>query len=184
MAFQSLRLLIRHTASTAKGLTMPTAPKATARKAPAKKSTAAATPRAASNKVPAKKTTEAKDATALLKADHQRVADLFEDFENAKSDKSKMSIVAQICIELTVHAQIEEEIFYPTVKAALKDHERVPEATVEHAVVKDLIAQVQGKEPCGEMYDAKVTVMASLSNTISRKKKKKCLPRCEKPTWI
>lgn len=159
MAFQSLRLLIRHAASTAKGLTMPTAPKATARKAPAKKSTAAATFKNASSKAPAKKTTAAKDATALLKADHQRVADLFEEFESAKSDKSKMSIVAQICTELTLHAQIEEEIFYPAVKAALKDHEMVPEATVEHAAVKNLIAEVEGKEPDGEMYNAKVSVM-------------------------
>ena len=71
-----------------------------------------------------------------------------------------MSIVSKICTELTVHAQIEEEIFYPAVKAALKDHEMVPEATVEHAAVKDLIAEVEGKEPYGEMYDAKVKVMA------------------------
>jgi hemerythrin-like domain-containing protein len=67
--------------------------------------------------------------------------------------------VAQICQELTVHAQIEEEIFYPEVKAALKDKELVPEATVEHATLKDLIAQVEGVEPDGEMYDAKVRVM-------------------------
>lgn len=132
---------------------MPTAQNAPASKSPAVQKSGEV------SKAPAKKTTAAKDATALLKADHQRVADLFEEFENAKSDKSKMSIVAQICIELTVHAQIEEEIFYPAVKAALKDHEMVPEATVEHAAVKDLIAEVQGKEPYGEMYDAKVTVM-------------------------
>lgn len=138
---------------------MPTASKAPARKAPAKKSTAAAKSGTASKKTPAKKTTTAKDATALLKADHQRVADLFEAFESAKSDKNKASIVAQICTELTVHAQIEEEIFYPAVKSALKDHEMVPEATVEHAAVKDLIAEVQGKEPYGEMYDARVKVM-------------------------
>ena len=59
-----------------------------------------------------------------------------------------------------MHAQIEEEIFYPAVKAALKDKELVPEATVEHASVKDLIAQVRGIEPDGEMYDAKVKVMS------------------------
>lgn len=130
----------------------------TASKAPAKK-TPAAGKSAAASKTPAKKATATSDATALLKADHQRVADLFEEFENAKSDKKKMSIVAQICTELTVHAQIEEEIFYPAVKAALKDHELVPEATVEHAAVKGLIAEVEGKEPSGEMYDAKVKVM-------------------------
>lgn len=130
----------------------------TAKKAPAKKSPSAQKS-VATKKAPATKTAAYKDATALLKADHKRVADLFESFESAKSDKNKMSIVAQICTELTVHAQIEEEIFYPAVKAALKDHELIPEATVEHASVKDLIAEVQGKEPYGEMYDAKVKVM-------------------------
>lgn len=129
-----------------------------AKKAPATKSPSAQKS-VATKKAPATKTAVYKDATALLKADHKRVADLFEAFESAKSDKNKMSIVAQICTELMVHAQIEEEIFYPAVKAALKDHELVPEATVEHASVKDLIAEVQGKEPYGEMYDAKVKVM-------------------------
>ncbi len=59
-----------------------------------------------------------------------------------------------------MHAQIEEEIFYPEVKAALKDHELVPEATVEHASLKDLIAQLEAVEPDGEMYDAKVKVLS------------------------
>ena len=127
-----------------------------AKKTPAKKSSAENAETA--KKVPAKKAAS-KDATAMLKADHKRVADLFEEFEKTKSDNRKMSIVAQICQELTVHAQIEEEIFYPAVKAALKDHELVPEATVEHAAVKDLIAAVEGKTPFGEMYDAKVKVM-------------------------
>jgi hypothetical protein len=57
---------------------------------------------------------------------------------------------------LSVHAQIEEKIFYPAVKAALKDKLLVPEATVAHASVKDLIAQIEGVEPDGEVYDAKV----------------------------
>ena len=129
------------------------------KKTPAKKSSAENADTA--KKAPAKKAAS-KDATAMLKADHKRVADLFEEFEKTKSDNRKMSIVAQICQELTVHAQIEEEIFYPAVKAALKDHELVPEATVEHAAVKDLIAAVEGKTPFGEMYDAKVKVMGEL----------------------
>ena len=127
------------------------------KKTPAKKSSAENADTA--KKAPAKKAAS-KDATAMLKADHKRVADLFEEFEKTKSDNRKMSIVAQICQELTVHAQIEEEIFYPAVKAALKDHELVPEAAVEHAAVKDLIAAVEGKTPFGEMYDAKVKVMS------------------------
>lgn len=102
----------------------------------------------------------AKDAIALLKADHEAVSDLFSEYEKTRSVSQKKALVAEICIALSVHAQVEEEIFYPAVKAALKDKLLVPEATVEHAGVKDLIAQLEGVEPDGEMYDAKVKVLS------------------------
>ena len=105
-------------------------------------------------------TAGAKDAIALLKADHATVSDLFADYDKVRSDAKKKALVAEICTELSVHAQIEEEIFYPAVKAALKDKILVPEATVEHAGVKELIAQLEGLEPDGEMYDAKVKVLS------------------------
>ena len=100
----------------------------------------------------------AQDAIALLKADHGTVSGLFEEYEKADSSKKRKALVAEICTELSVHAQIEEEIFYPAVKAALKDKLLVPEATVEHASLKDLIAQIEGVEPDGELYAAKVKV--------------------------
>lgn len=102
---------------------------------------------------------KAQEATALLRADHKLVSGLFAEFEKTKSADKKKAIVDQICAELTVHAQVEEEIFYPAVKAALRDKELIPEAVVEHATVKDLIAQVEGKQPDGEMYDAKIKVL-------------------------
>jgi len=101
-----------------------------------------------------------KDAIALLKADHEAVTELFAEYEKTRSVSTKKSLVAEICTALSVHAQIEEEIFYPAVKAALKDKLLVPEATVEHTTVKELIAQLQGIEPDGEMYDAKVKVLS------------------------
>ena len=107
-----------------------------------------------------KKSPKVQGATALLRADHKKVAELFTDFEAARSPAKKKKLVSQICIELAVHAQVEEEIFYPAVKKALKDKELVPEATVEHATVKDLIAQVEGIEPDGEMFDAKIKVLS------------------------
>jgi len=103
---------------------------------------------------------EPKDAIALLKADHEAMSQLFAEYEKTRSVNKKKGLVAQICTALSVHAQIEEEIFYPDVKAALKDKLLVPEATVEHAGVKDLIAQLEGVEPDGEMYDAKVKVLS------------------------
>ncbi|HWV14277.1 MAG TPA: hemerythrin domain-containing protein [Cellvibrio sp.] len=101
-----------------------------------------------------------KDATALLRADHKHVSDLFAEYEKSRSTSKKKDLVTKICTELSVHAQIEEEIFYPAVKRALKDKELIPEATVEHATLKDLIAQVEGIEPDGEMFDAKIKVLS------------------------
>ncbi len=103
---------------------------------------------------------KAKDATALLRADHKVVSGLFAEYEKTASTTKKKRLVAEICTELTVHAQVEEEIFYPAVKQALKDKELVPEATVEHATLKDLIAQVEGVDPDGEMFDAKIKVLS------------------------
>ena len=94
---------------------------------------------------------KAYDATALLRADHKQVSNLFAEYEKAQSSAKKMDLVSQICTELSVHAQVEEEIFYPAVKLALQDKVLVPEATVEHATLKALIAQVEGVIPDGEM---------------------------------
>ena len=106
------------------------------------------------------KAPKAQEATALLRADHKLVSELFAEYEKTNSPAKKKALVSQICTELTVHAQVEEEIFYPAVKQALKDHELVPEATVEHATLKDLIAQVEFVEPDGEMFDAKIKVLS------------------------
>src|SRR5690606_21499366 len=119
-----------------------------------------ATATATKKKPETKKTSKAVEAIKLLRADHRLVNGLFEEYENTTSVKKKRELVAQICTELTVHAQIEEEIFYPAVKQALKDKELIPEATVEHNTLKQLIAEVEGKEPDGEMFDARIKVMS------------------------
>jgi hemerythrin superfamily protein len=103
---------------------------------------------------------KAQDAIALLRADHARVSGLFAEYAKARSDSRKKQLASEICTELLVHAQIEEEIFYPAVKLALKDKELVPEARVEHASLKALIAQVEGVEPDGEMFDARIQVLS------------------------
>jgi hemerythrin superfamily protein len=130
-------------------------------------------------KTVAKKTPTPKDAIALLRADHAKVSDLFDQFEKSRSESKKKALVAQICQELTVHTQIEEEIFYPAVKAALKDHELVPEANVEHASVKDLIAQVKDGEP-GEMYDARVKVMSEFVKHHVKEEQTEMFPKARK----
>ena len=99
------------------------------------------------------------DAIALLRADHKLVKELFDKFEKARGDDRKEAIAEQICKELTVHAKIEEEIFYPAARGALRQEDLVDEATVEHQSAKDLIAQIEGGSPDDELWEAKVKVL-------------------------
>lgn len=99
------------------------------------------------------------DAIALLKADHRTVEDLFEQFEKASGDGRKAKIARQICLELTVHAQIEEEIFYPACEGKVED-DLLKEAYVEHDGAKVLIAEIEAGGPDDEFYEAKVSVLS------------------------
>lgn len=125
-----------------------------------------------------------KDATALLKADHKEVSDLFDEFEKTKSASKKKAIVTKICNALTVHAQIEEEIFYPAVKVALKDKELIPEAAVEHATLKNLIAQIEGVEPDGEVYDARVKVLSEYVKHHVKEEQNEIFPKAKASTKL
>ena len=134
----------------------------------------------AARKAPAKSsrsTGGGTDAIALLRADHKRVSELYEQYESTRSTAKKKALVATICQELSVHAQVEEEIFYPAVKAALKDKELVPEAQVEHATLKELIAQVKDKEPDGEMFDAKIKVMSEYTRHHVKEEQNEMFPK-------
>jgi len=99
------------------------------------------------------------DAIALLKADHRAVEALFEKFEGAKGDGAKEKIARQICLELTVHAQIEEEIFYPACEGKVEE-DLIKEAYVEHDGAKVLIAEIEAGGPDDDYYDAKVKVLS------------------------
>lgn len=102
---------------------------------------------------------EKMDAIALLKADHRKVEALFEKFKKAKDAKTKKSLATEICTELSVHATIEEEIFYPACKEAVDDDLR-NEAYVEHDGAKVLIAELVNSDPDNEFYDAKMKVLS------------------------
>ncbi len=99
------------------------------------------------------------DAIALLKADHRKVEELFEQFEGAKSDSKKQKLAMEICMELTVHAQIEEEIFYPACEGKIEE-DLLKEAYVEHDGAKLMIAEIEAGTPGQDFYDAKVKVLS------------------------
>lgn len=98
------------------------------------------------------------DAVALLKADHRVVEELFAKFEKASGDGTKEKIARQICLELSVHAKIEEEIFYPACEGKIEE-DLLKEAYVEHDGAKVLIGEIMAGGPDDEYYDAKVTVL-------------------------
>jgi hypothetical protein len=98
------------------------------------------------------------DAIALLKADHRKVEDLFEKYESARSKKA--DIAKKICMELTVHTMIEEEIFYPACREAGVESDMMDEANVEHDGAKMLIAELENGSPEDDYYDAKVKVLS------------------------
>ena len=124
---------------------------------PAKKST----PRPSGR---SKSMDEGTDALDLLTEDHRKVEEMFEEYESTKDesdDEEKEERVATICLELTVHATVEEEVFYPAAREALdaEDSDLLDEAEVEHASVRDLIEQLSEMAPSEPLYDAKVKVL-------------------------
>lgn len=99
------------------------------------------------------------DAIALLKADHRKVEELFEQFEKARSANRKQTLAHQICTELKIHTMIEEEIFYPAFRGKIED-DTLDEAYVEHDGAKVLINDIEAGSPEDDFYDAKVKVLS------------------------
>jgi hemerythrin superfamily protein len=102
---------------------------------------------------------KSQDAIALLKEDHRDVEKLFKDFESAKGDGRKGKLARQICLELTVHSMIEEEIFYPACKGAVEE-DKIKEGYVEHDAAKLMIAEIEANQAGDDdFFDSKVKVL-------------------------
>lgn len=118
------------------------------------------------------------DAIALLKADHREVKAMFQEFEKVEEDAEKLALATRICAALKVHAQIEEEIFYPAAYEALEEDDLLDEAEVEHASAKDLIAQIEASSPSEPLYDAKVKVLGEYIDHHVQEEEKELFPEC------
>ena len=107
-----------------------------------------------------------KEVLSMLLDDHKKAKALFKDFESTSDDTKKEQIAKQACTELTVHTLLEEELFYPYLRDQDPDAfgDLLNEALVEHASVKELIAQIEGMTMKDELYEAKVTVLGEYVN--------------------
>lgn len=107
-------------------------------------------------------TYEEMDAIAMLKADHRKVEEIFEQFENASGKAKKQKLAEQACLELKVHTVIEEEIFYPACRSVDVEDDDLDEAYVEHDAAKVLINQIEAGGADEAFYDAKVKVLSEM----------------------
>lgn len=120
---------------------------------------------------------------ALLEADHKKVKKMFKEFEKYAQqgdEAAKVEIAMQICMELKVHTQVEEEILYPALYEALDEHDLVDEAIVEHATAKELIAQIESMVGSDDLYDAKVMVLSEYIDHHVEEEEKEIFPKARK----
>ena len=124
------------------------------------------------------------DAIVMLREDHRRVSAMFSQYKKMAdtAEKGRQSLAQQICGELKIHTTLEEELFYPAARAALgeKGGDLLDEAKVEHASVKDLIAQLEGASPTDDLFDAKVTVLGEYIKHHVKEEQEELFPKCRK----
>jgi hemerythrin superfamily protein len=123
------------------------------------------------------------DALEMLKEDHQKVTRMFDQFEKMKEDEdddAKQLLVETACAELTVHTQIEEEIFYPALREVLDETDLLDEAEVEHASAKQLITELNAMQPGDDLYEAKFTVLGEYVKHHIQEEEKEIFPKVKK----
>jgi hemerythrin superfamily protein len=141
-------------------------------------------------KSPAKKSTSSRsskgdaDPFEMLKADHREVEKMHKEYEklvkNEADAEERGELAARICAALTVHATVEEEVFYPPVREAIDDDDIMDHADVEHASAKDLIAQIESMDPDDSHFDAKVTVLCEYVAHHVKEEEEEMFPKARK----
>ena len=121
------------------------------------------------------------DALDLLDAEHKATRDLFRTYRELASNDApeakRKALAEQICMELTIHAKLEEELFYPVVREAIRDDDLLDEAEVEHMAARDLIVQILSMDPHEELYDAKVNVLGEYIDHHVREEREQIFPK-------
>ena len=126
-----------------------------------------------------------KDAIAMLKADHQRVRQLLEQYDrlagsDSADDGQKSRIAERICQEIEVHARLEEELFYPALRERIGGHDLLDEAEVEHQSARDLIRQIESMSPGDALYDAKVKVLGEYVDHHVQEEETQMMPKARR----
>ena len=123
------------------------------------------------------------DALDLLADEHERIAQLFARFDKlASNGPRKASLVERICEEIELHSRIEEEIFYPSVRAAIDDDALMDEAAVEHEQAKSMVTQLHALRPGDFRYDAKVSVLSEYIRHHVDHEEREIFPRARRMT--
>ncbi|MBK4737201.1 hemerythrin domain-containing protein [Noviherbaspirillum pedocola] len=139
---------------------------------------------AAKKAAPSSKTKKSEhDAIAILIDDHKRVRKMFKQFEKMKEDgkpEEKQALAQQICEELKLHTEVEEQIFYPAVRKAIKEQDMLDEAEVEHASAKDLIALIEDGDPKDAMWSARVSVLGEYVEHHVTEEEEEMFPKAKK----
>ena len=122
------------------------------------------------------------NAITLLKADHDKVKKAFKQFEKMDHEDTQalQELVQEVCSDLKVHTTLEEEIFYPAVRAAIEDDDLMNEAQVEHNSAKELIELLEGMDPGDEMYPATFTVLCEYVLHHAKEEEEEMFPSARK----
>jgi hemerythrin-like domain-containing protein len=121
------------------------------------------------------------NAFDLLEQDHRQVEEWFDEYDELQgNDQRKADLAEKICLSLEVHAQLEEEIFYPQARKATKDNDLIDEAVVEHDAVKKMIAEIEEMEVGDDLYDAKIRVLGEMVKRHIREEEEELFPELEK----
>jgi hypothetical protein len=122
-----------------------------------------------------------RNAFDVLEQDHREVEEWFDEYDELKdSDEDrKAGLAEKICLALKVHAQIEEEIFYPQAREASQDNDLIDEALVEHSTVKNLIAEIEAMEVGEELYEAKIHVLGEMVKQHIKEEEEELFPELQ-----